>query len=184
MIVPIGARAQGGAGARPAQGPSRRRRDAEARRRSARSARRPGSSLSSWPELGDVRYSYEREGRRSQAGRLLPVRVPLRRARRSRSRGRGGTLDAARARRSARSPMTASGRWSRARCRGSPAIGRLAPRARPQLLLVGVRRPAAAWPQDGHDPPRRQVPQVPQERLRARDDRLPALARARRSSTP
>ena len=49
-------------------------------------------------------------------------------------------------------------------------------RAGPELLLDDLRRPAQAGPQDGHDPARRQVAQVPQEPGGAGDDRLPALA--------
>ena len=48
--------------------------------------------------------------------------------------------------------------------------------AGPQLLLDDLRRRAQARSQDGHDPPRRQVGQVPQEPGGARHDRLPVLA--------
>src|SRR6478752_9840685 len=52
---------------------------------------------------------------------------------------------------------------------------RLSPRAGAQLLLGDLRRRAQAGPQDGDDPTRRQVGEVPQEPARARHDRLSVL---------
>ena len=127
-------------------------------------------------ELGEVRYRYERKGQRVEK----VVRFYLFRYRSGDVADHDHEIEEARwvplgrPRRS--SPTTANARSWSARCRELRRIGRLPCRAGAQFLLLGVRRPAASGPQDGHDPARRQVPQVPQERVRPGDDRLPALA--------
>ena len=84
----------------------------------ARCARRPASTRDVVEQLGDVRYSYRRGGRRIAQDRpLLPLRVRRRRARRPRPRGRGGPLDAARARPARRLSYPGERGWSSGRCR-------------------------------------------------------------------
>ena len=128
-------------------------------------------------KLGDVTLLVPARGQADpQEGHLLPLRVPRRRRRRPRRRGGRGALDPARRGRQVADLQgrARDGRRGFVATSGGP-IGST-PRAGPELLLRDLRRPAQARPQDGHDPPRRQVAQVPQERGRAGHDRLPALA--------
>src|SRR5207248_8737741 len=69
-----------------------------------------------------------------------------------------------------------SERWHRPPCRYWHNPDNLPRRVRPELLLAGVHRPAEKGPEDGHDPARGQVEEVPEGRGRARHRGLPALA--------
>ena len=151
--------------------------ESPSRRPSARCARRPGSSPSPCASSARCRYWYRRDGRTigksvkfflfSHLGgdiadhddEVEEVRwMPLREARtaaqprrRARDGGAGDRLPrlgpvASRSRRSARNLSLPGG-----------------PDAGTQLLLDDLRRRAQARAQDGDDPPRRQVGQVPQE---------------------
>ena len=127
--------------------------------------------------LGDVRYHYRRDGRLiSKRVRFFLFAFRSGLARRPRPRDRGRALGAARAGRRPSSPTRASATWCAASCRKRARTDSLPRGAGPQLLLDGLRRPAQARPQDGDDPPRRQVAQVPQEPGGAGHDRLPVLA--------
>jgi 8-oxo-dGTP pyrophosphatase MutT (NUDIX family) len=120
--------------------------------------------------LGETNYTYERKGRRV-AKRVAFFLFEYR---------SGDLADHDHEIEDARwMPLNEAGRsltYAGEREMINRALSRLAGRACPELLLLGVCRPIAARSQDRHDPPGRQVPQVPQERLRARHHRLSALA--------
>ena len=145
---------------------------------SARCARRPGSSAEPVCELGESRYWYRRDGR--TIGKTVSFFLFDYLS--------GDTADHDDEVEEVRwigleeaetdpQPRRPSARWSMlalAYLRQRPIACRA--RCRSQLLLDDLRRRAQAGPQDGHDPPRRQVRQVPQEPGGAGHDRLPVLA--------
>ena len=149
--------------------------------RGARGDRRSSPSRSA--SSGETRYWYRRDGRTiGKEVSFFLFELRRRRHRRPRRRGRGGALDRAWSRPNASSATRPSAKWWPRAGPTWPKTGSLPRDAGPELLLDDLRRRAQARPQDGDDPARRQVGQVPQEPGRAGHDRLPVLAARRGSS--
>ena len=136
-------------------------------------------------KLGDVRYFYQRNGRRI----FKIVSFFLFRYRSGDTADHDHEIEEARWMPLAEAAEQLSFRGRARNGRARPIqIGRgpivSGARAGPQLLLRGLRRPAQKRPQNGHNSARRQVPQVPQEPGGPGHDRATSTRRARRSSTP